>query len=83
MIPAVELLQFIKDDNWEGMLRHFPEGVQHRGAWYRDVDDFEFEGEDAEAFSHVARKKLKDKCLQHCIDQLINLSNTLENYGKD
>jgi len=78
-LQLIQLLQFVKDDNWEGMLKHFPEGIEHRGVKYRDVEDFELKGsydEDAK-YTYPAREKMKEKCLQYCIEELTNLCKTL------
>jgi hypothetical protein len=75
VIHIIDLLECIKTDNFEGMLKHFPEGVEHRASKYDKPEDFELEGsyqEDAR-YGWPAREKMKKQCLEYCILELKQL----------
>jgi hypothetical protein len=66
------LLIYIKEDNYEGMLKFIPEGVIHRASKYNKAEDFELEGsyqEDAR-YVYPARDMMKEACLDLCIKNL-------------
>ena len=72
MKHVIELLEYIKDNNFEGMLKHFPEGVEHRASKYDKPEDFELEGsyEEDARYGWPAREKMKKQCLEYCIIEL-------------
>jgi hypothetical protein len=66
------LLIYIKEDDYEGMLRFIPEGIEHRASRYNKAEDFKLEGsyqEDAR-YIYPARDKMKEACLDLCIKNL-------------
>jgi hypothetical protein len=69
MNHVIELLEYIKDDNFEGMLKHFPEGIEHRTSKYDKPEDFELAGsyEENARYGWPAREKMKKLCLGYCI----------------
>jgi hypothetical protein len=69
MNHVIELLEYIKDDNFEGMLKHFPEGIEHRASKYNKSEHFELEGsyEEDARYGWPAREKMKKLCLEYCI----------------
>jgi hypothetical protein len=74
MNHVIELLAYIKDDNFEGMLKHFPEGIEHRASKYNKSEQFELEGsyEEDARYGWPAREKMKKLCLEYCITCLGN-----------
>jgi hypothetical protein len=72
MTNIVELLECIKDDNFQGMLKYFPEGIIHRASKYDTPDSFELEGtyEEDARYGWPAREKMKELCLEYCINEL-------------
>jgi hypothetical protein len=74
MKHVIELLEYIKDNNFEGMLKQFPEGIEHRASKYDKPEDFELEGsyEEDARYGHPARNKMKELCLAYCIRELRN-----------
>lgn len=72
MKNIIELLEYIKDDNFEGMLKYFPEGIIHRASKYNSPDSFELEGsyEEDARYGWPAREQMKALCLEYCIKEL-------------
>jgi hypothetical protein len=72
MKNVIELLEYIKNDNFEGMLKYFPEGIVHRASKYKTPDSFELEGsyEEDARYGYPAREKMKELCLEYCINEL-------------
>ena len=66
------LLIYIKEDNYEGMLRFIPEGIIHRASIYKTPEDFELEGsyEEDARYVYPARDKMKKACLDICIKNI-------------
>ena len=56
------------------MLKHFPEGIEHRASKYNKPEDFELEGsyEEDARYGWPAREKMKKQCLEYCIRELRN-----------
>jgi hypothetical protein len=75
MKNIIQLLEYIKDDNFEGMLKYFPEGITHRASKYNTPDSFELEGSYAEdaRYGYPAREMMKEECLEYCIKELKSL----------
>ena len=74
MNNIIELLEYIKNDNFEGMLKYIPEGIVHRASKYNTPESFELEGsydEDAR-YGWPARSKMIEVCLEYCINELKN-----------
>jgi hypothetical protein len=74
MTQVTELLGYIKDSNFEGMLKYLPEGIEHRTHIYNTPESFELVGdydEDAR-YNYPARYKMVEACLEYCIKQLNN-----------
>ena len=72
MTNVIELLGYIKDSNFEGMLKYLPEGIEHRASKYNTPKDFELVGvfdEDAR-YNYPARDKMVEACLEYCINEL-------------
>jgi len=68
------LLIYIKEDDYEGMLKFIPEGIEHRAFKYNTAEDFELSGsydEDAR-YIYPARDKMKEACLDICIKNIKN-----------
>lgn len=74
MKNVIELLEYIKNDNFEGMLKYFPKGIEHRASKYDKPEDFELEGsyEEDARYGYPAREKMKELCLEYCINELKN-----------
>jgi hypothetical protein len=72
MEHIIDLLECIKSDNFEGMLKHFPEGIVHRASKYDTPESFELEGsyEEDARYGWPAREKMKEQCLEYCIREL-------------
>jgi hypothetical protein len=72
MNNVIELLEYVKDDNFEGMLKYIPEGITDRACKYNTPDSFELEGsyEEDARYGYPAREKMKEKCLEYCITEL-------------
>ncbi len=66
------LLIYIKENDYEGMLKFLPEGIEHRASRYNTPDDFELAGyyEDDARYIYPARDKMKEACLGLCISNL-------------
>jgi hypothetical protein len=66
------LLIYIKEDNYEGMLKFLPEGIVHRASKYNKAEHFELEGsyEEDARYVYPARDKMKEACLDLCIKNL-------------
>lgn len=66
------LLIYIKEDDYEGMLRFLPEGIEHRAAKYNTPDAFELQGsyEEDARYVYPARDKMKEACLDICIKNI-------------
>ena len=74
MKEIIELLWYIKDSNFEGMLKYLPEGIEHRASKYNTPESFELVGdydEDAR-YNYPARDKMVEACLEYCINKLNN-----------
>jgi hypothetical protein len=67
MNNIIELLEYIKNDNFEGMLKYKPEGITHRASKYDTPESFELEGSYAEdaRYGWPARSKMIEACLVH------------------
>lgn len=74
MKNVIELLEYIKDDNFEGMLIYFPDGIIHRASKYDKPEHFELEGsyEEDARYGWPARETMKYLCLEYCIKELKN-----------
>jgi hypothetical protein len=72
MEHIIEILKYIKDDNFEGMLKYLPEGITYRASKYTTPISFELEGsyEEDARYIYPARDMMKEKCLEYCIKQL-------------
>lgn len=66
------LLIYIKEDDYEGMLKFIPEGIEHRASRYNTPDDFELAGyyEEDARYIYPARDKMKEACLELCIKNI-------------
>jgi len=72
MNDVIELLEYVINNDFEGMLRFFPDGVVRGSEKYNSVDDFEFSGlYDVDAlYISTARDKMKKLCLEFCLKKL-------------
>ena len=72
MKHVIELLEHIKNDNFEGMLKYLPEGIEHRASKYNTPESFELEGsyEEDARYGWPARSKMIEACLEYCINEL-------------
>ena len=72
MTNVIELLGYIKDSDFEGMLKHLPEGIEHRASKYNTPEDFELAGDysDDARYVYPARDKMVEACLEYCINEL-------------
>jgi len=54
------------------MLKYFPKGIEHRASKYDKPEDFELEGsyEEDARYGYPAREKMKELCLEYCINEL-------------
>jgi hypothetical protein len=77
MKNIIELLEYVKNDNFEGMLNHIPEGIVHRASQYNQPEHFELEGsyEEDARYVYPARSKMIEKCLEYCISELYLIRN--------
>ena len=68
----IELLGYIKDSNFNGMLKYLPEGIQHRTYQYNTPEEFELMGsyEEDARYGYPAREKMIEACLEYCINIL-------------
>jgi hypothetical protein len=66
------LLTYIKEDDYEGMLKFLPEGIEHRASKYTSAEDFELAGsyEEDARYNYPARDKMKEACLDLCIKNI-------------
>lgn len=66
------LLTYIKEDDYEGMLRFIPEGIEHRASKYNTSEDFELVGyyEEDARYVYPARDKMQKACLDLCIKNI-------------
>lgn len=66
------LLIYIRQDDYEGMLRFLPQGIEHRASRYNTPDDFELAGyyEEDARYIYPARDKMKEACLDICIKNI-------------
>lgn len=66
------LLIYIKEDDYEGMLKFIPEGIEHRACRYNTPESFELEGDYQEDARYIypARDKMKEVCLELCIKSI-------------
>ena len=66
------LLIYIKEDDYEGMLRFLPEGIDHRASKYNKPEDFKLAGyyEEDARYIYPARDKMKEACLGICIKNI-------------
>ena len=66
------LLTYIKEDDYEGMLKFIPEGIEHRASIYKTPESFELEGsyEEDARYVYPARDKMKEACLDICIKNI-------------
>ena len=71
-INIKDLLQYIHQRDFEGMLKYIPEGIEHRGSIYKELEDFALEGsyEEDARYGYPARLKMIDACLELCIKEL-------------
>jgi hypothetical protein len=69
---VLELLEYVKNQDFEGMLKHFPEGIEYRSFKYQTADDFELAGsyEEDARYRYPARGIMIQKCLEYCIQEL-------------
>lgn len=76
MKSIIELLEHIKNDDFEGMLKYFPEGVVHRASKYNTPESFELEGsyEEDARYIYPARSKMIEMCLEYCITKCKDLN---------
>lgn len=72
MKEIIELLGYIKDNNFKGMLKYLPEGIEHRTYKYNTPESFELDGsyEEDARYSYPARNKMIEACLEYCINKL-------------
>lgn len=72
MNNIIELLEYIKNNNFEGMLKYKPEGITHRASKYDTPESFELEGsyEEDARYGWPARSKMIEVCLEYCIQEL-------------
>lgn len=69
---CASLVRACINDDFEAMLTHFPEGVEHRAMAYLTPVDFELAGsydEDAR-YNYPARNKMKEKVLSFVVECL-------------
>lgn len=66
------LLIYIKEDNYEGMLKFIPDGIEHRASKYNKAEDFGLAGyyEEDARYIYPARDKMKEACLGLCIKNI-------------
>jgi hypothetical protein len=66
------LLIYIKENDYEGMLKFLPEGIVHRASRYSTSEDFKLEGsyEEDARYVYPARDKMKEACLGICITNI-------------
>ena len=69
---AISIIKAVRDDNWEEMLKLFPEGVEHRTYKYDDTDSFTDwdDYQDYARYVAPARSMMKEKCLSKAIEML-------------
>lgn len=74
MQHIIELLGYVKDQDFKGMLKHFPEGIVHRSSKYTTEEDFDLLGsyEEDARYGYPARNAMIEKCLEYCIRELKN-----------
>lgn len=71
-VLAAGIITAVRDENWEEMLKVFPEGVEHR-TWKYDCPETFTEWETYEEYSRYvapAREMMKEKCLNKALDYL-------------
>ena len=68
----LELLEYIKAEDFKGMLKYLPEGVIHRSSRYTTEEDFELAGsyEEDARYVYPARGLMIERCLEICITGL-------------
>lgn len=74
---AISIIKAVRDDNWEEMLKLFPEGVEHRTYKYDSIECFtDWDNyEDYARYVAPARDMMKEKCLNKVLDYLSALSS--------
>ena len=72
MKNVIELLAYVKENDFEGMLKYIPEGIVYRASQYNQPEHFELEGsyEEDARYVYPARSIMIEKCLEYCISQL-------------
>jgi len=71
-MKAKEILIAVKDNDWDLMLKLFPDGVEHRTFKYKTASDFTDWGtyDDFARYVYPAQCLLKDMCLNYVINEL-------------
>ena len=71
-VLAAGIIQSVRDNNWEDMLKLFPEGVEHRTYKYDSTECFT-DWEDYQDYARYvapAREMMKEKCLNKALEYL-------------
>lgn len=71
------LVRACMEDDFETLLKHFPEGIEHRASRYSTAEDFALVGyyEDDARYNYPARNKMKNKVLQFVVQELSKAEN--------
>jgi len=71
----LSIIAAVKDDDWNEMLKHFPEGVEHRTYKYTsEIDFLDWDSyEDYERYVSPARDAMKEKCLEKAMQMFDSL----------
>ena len=72
IVLAFNIITSVRDNNWEEMLKLFPEGVEHRTYQYDSIECFT-DWEDYQDYARYvapARDIMKEKCLDKALEYL-------------
>ncbi len=72
IVLAFNIITSVRDNNWEEMLKLFPEGVEHRTYKYDSIECFT-DWEDYQDYARYvapAREMMKEKCLNKALEYL-------------
>jgi hypothetical protein len=74
MKHIIEILEYVKNQDFKGILKHFPEGVQYKSSKYTTEEDFDLLGsyEEDARYGYPIRNAMIEKCLEYCIQELKN-----------
>jgi hypothetical protein len=72
IVLAFNIINAVRDNNWEEMLKLFPEGVEHRTYKYDSIECFtDWEHyQDYARYVAPARDIMKEKCLDKALECL-------------